>query len=414
MPLLVPASSWNPDDEGLDDWLEGYLRRTYPFVGDEAPGLLADRRILPVLDGLDEVAVAHRRRAYQAFEDAADRPILATLRSHEYSRLVRRGSPLTGVAVIRTQRVHVDDIVAILRGSNDGSAWEPVFAALRSRPSGALARTLSVPQTLALARTAYASPGSDPSELLDPALRRPADLEAHLLRRYLPAAYTPDPRSRAAGLIQWAPGRPVRWLQTLARLMDDVGTPEFVWWRLERAVPRLALVLLAAALGLLSAAPSLLLVPDGDGFAETFSGCLGAAAVVSFFWAAADLPNATGATSLLARSPGRALRRSFLFLASGLALLTTSWLAFGAEVVPTFGVAGFLATLFWSGPWGRWMLTRAILAVRGDLPFRLPAFLADAVRLGVLRTSGSSYRFSHYRLQELLVSSPTTDVHGTS
>ncbi|MGI5527501.1 hypothetical protein ACQEVX_08780 [Streptomyces syringium] len=55
-----------------------------------------------------------------------------------------------------------------------------------------------------------------------------------------------------------------------------------------------------------------------------------------------------------------------------------------------------------SRAWTRFLITRALLAVRGDLPWRLLAFLSDARDRGILRQSGGAYQFRHIRLQEQL------------
>jgi hypothetical protein len=53
-------------------------------------------------------------------------------------------------------------------------------------------------------------------------------------------------------------------------------------------------------------------------------------------------------------------------------------------------------------PWAAYRLAHLSLAVRGRLPWRLFAFLADAHRLGVLRQAGAVYQFRHARLQDHL------------
>ncbi|MEU8190314.1 hypothetical protein AB0C00_23915, partial [Micromonospora carbonacea] len=53
--------------------------------------------------------------------------------------------------------------------------------------------------------------------------------------------------------------------------------------------------------------------------------------------------------------------------------------------------------------WGRFGVARAWFAVRGELPWRLLAFLDDAHRRGVLRQIGGVYQFRHARLRERLL-----------
>ncbi|MEU9956566.1 NACHT domain-containing protein [Streptomyces sp. NPDC050982] len=52
--------------------------------------------------------------------------------------------------------------------------------------------------------------------------------------------------------------------------------------------------------------------------------------------------------------------------------------------------------------WPRFLLLRALLALRGQLPWCLMAFLADARGRELLRQSSGTYQFRHVRLQEAL------------
>jgi hypothetical protein len=53
--------------------------------------------------------------------------------------------------------------------------------------------------------------------------------------------------------------------------------------------------------------------------------------------------------------------------------------------------------------WGTWLVfARVWLPAHGRLPWRLPEFLEDAYRRGVLRRSGAVYQFRHARLQDHL------------
>ncbi len=65
-----------------------------------------------------------------------------------------------------------------------------------------------------------------------------------------------------------------------------------------------------------------------------------------------------------------------------------------------------------SRAWPRFLGSRLWLALRGDVPWRLFAFLADARGRGILRQSGSAYQFRHIRLQEALAGAPTYPATG--
>jgi hypothetical protein len=52
--------------------------------------------------------------------------------------------------------------------------------------------------------------------------------------------------------------------------------------------------------------------------------------------------------------------------------------------------------------WPRWLLARSWLAAKGQVPWRLVAFLADAHKRGVVRQQGAVYQFRHIELQRRL------------
>ncbi|MBC3989924.1 NACHT domain-containing protein [Streptomyces sp. AC563] len=75
------------------------------------------------------------------------------------------------------------------------------------------------------------------------------------------------------------------------------------------------------------------------------------------------------------------------------------------ELGPLIG-ASLTLILLTSRAWPRFLLVRAWLALRGELPWRLMAFLADARRRELLRQVGGVYQFRHIRLQETLAGVP--------
>jgi len=52
--------------------------------------------------------------------------------------------------------------------------------------------------------------------------------------------------------------------------------------------------------------------------------------------------------------------------------------------------------------WPTFFITRCWLAIRGQLPWHLMRFLADAHRRGALRQAGAVYQFRHAQLQQIL------------
>jgi hypothetical protein len=79
LPVLVPISSWNPQAEHLQAFLARRLGEDYPplsLPGDGesvAAALIAGRRVLPILDGLDELSTELHPRAVSELNAAAGR-----------------------------------------------------------------------------------------------------------------------------------------------------------------------------------------------------------------------------------------------------------------------------------------------------------------------------------------------------
>ncbi|GGY87591.1 NACHT domain-containing protein [Streptomyces poonensis] len=242
VPVLAPLHTWNPRAYAYREWLAELLSRDHPYLRARADrtSTLAQRmtdtrRVMPVLDGLDELAPSLRTAAIaQLNRSLADNePLVVTSRADEYEAALA-GRPLTGAAVIELQHLSVSETCAYLRlavrPGRDG-IWRDVVTRLAEEPHGRLASALSTPLMVSLARTAYGETGADPAELLDE--RRFAtreQIEQHLLDAFLPTAYGPDP-----------PPAVLPRLRFLARHLTALHTQELAWWELYRAVPRWAL-----------------------------------------------------------------------------------------------------------------------------------------------------------------------------
>lgn len=258
VPVLLPLSSWDPRNEHLYTWLARRLTEEYPGLGNAAAygphaaqRLVADERVMPVLDGLDETPPELQAAAIDAIDlaTAGGRPLVVTCRRTEYEDAVlREGAILASATVVEMQPVDIEDAARFLaaRQHPGRSCWQPVIEHLRHRPRGPLGQVMSTPLMVDLARTAYSDPASDPAELSD-AARFPdrASLEEHLLDAFLPAAYPQQlPRlSSAAGirpasLLQYEPDQTRRWLTFLAQHLQSARTRDLAWWQLAEAIPQ--------------------------------------------------------------------------------------------------------------------------------------------------------------------------------
>jgi transcriptional regulator with XRE-family HTH domain len=276
VPVIFSLGSWNPTVTPLRDWIIGQLLRDYPGLVAKAPGgstlaaaLVETGRVLPLLDGFDEIAEGLHRSALEAL-NGTSLPLLLTSRPDEYARAVAASDVLTWAAGVELTGLTPADLDGYLPrttrraadGDNPGTAWNPVLVELRDRPDSPaaanLAEVLSTPLMVVLARTVYSdSPGQAPSVLLDTdRFPTAAALEDHLLSSFVPTVYSRQPPQLPAGgrsrpHRNWEPHRAQHWLGYLAQHLDRLDTPNLAWWQLGNSLrrsTRILAVVLACAL----------------------------------------------------------------------------------------------------------------------------------------------------------------------
>lgn len=242
VPILLAAASWDPAAEHLDAWAIRRLTEDYPALGSQDTArLVADGRVMIVVDGLDELPVDLHAAALDGVNRASGiRPVVVTCRSDEYHAAVSRfGTFLSGAAVVQLAPVHADAVAAHIAKTSLDARWRPVTEVLVAEPFDDVAEALSSPLMVYLARTAYASPRTEPRELL--AFPTREAVERHLLNAYVPTVYGPRvdvvdtyrPRRRSS---RWPIEDVARWLTFLAKWPGQ----EFAWWHLALATPRWA------------------------------------------------------------------------------------------------------------------------------------------------------------------------------
>ncbi|MFF2652683.1 trypsin-like peptidase domain-containing protein [Streptomyces sp. NPDC058045] len=316
VPVIFSLGSWDPA-VSLHDWMCDRLVRDYPDLNVPAPdgsspadSLLHGGRVLPILDGFDEIAGASQSAALRAI-NATTMPLLLTSRPKEYATAVRhpKGAVLRGAAGIMLDPLDLEALAEYLRraspplagGDETRTAWEPVLKELSEESRGAGARNvaeaLSTPLMVALARTVYhgARDQQDdqqgdqqddqqdgqqgdqqgdqqdedrpqPTELLDTARFPTATaVEDHLLSAFVPAAYDRPPvgpRTSGTGAPvprrrRWDPERAEHWLGYLAWHLDRLGqgervTRDLAWWELGTTMRRSARTLAVGGLASLA------------------------------------------------------------------------------------------------------------------------------------------------------------------
>lgn len=104
IPAVFNLSSWATLRRPLDQWLVEQLTERYGIPAEQAAGWVAAGEVLPLLDGLDEVAEQHRDACAEAIAAFHGRqpltPIAVCCRQAEYARL-RSELPLYGTVAIQ-------------------------------------------------------------------------------------------------------------------------------------------------------------------------------------------------------------------------------------------------------------------------------------------------------------------------
>ncbi len=242
VPVLLTASSWDPGEVPLDDWIVRMLATSYYHGRADIPRrLLLAGKILPVLDGVDEIPEIDRRGAVRGINAALgrDRPVVVTCRSTEYAEVVRDGAaPLRKAATVEVRPVAGADSVAYLSEVQwpSGTDWAPVYKALRDRPGSSVAAALSTPLMVSLARMAYQRAGGPPARLLDETeFPDRHSIEDFLVDQVIEAAYAPDPLPTGevghAPSGRWSATQARRWLTYLARYTHRHRERDLAWWK---------------------------------------------------------------------------------------------------------------------------------------------------------------------------------------
>lgn len=231
VPVRFSLAGWDTD-RPLQEWLAHQVHQQFRDQGitlADAAVLVDRHRILPVLDGLDEMDTdanpAGRRRAARALQELNDyqhstgsAPAILTCRITQYEDLAALDLRMREAARIELDPVSPGQAAAYLTSrSTSPDRWRPVIDMLTTAPGGTLARALATPWRLNLAATAYEERHPDtlaylrePDHLLT--MGSPSAVRDHLLARYLPAAAHQHPTRPG----RYRPDQAHHWLATLA------------------------------------------------------------------------------------------------------------------------------------------------------------------------------------------------------
>lgn len=290
IPVIFGLRSWEPGTE-LDEWLTGQLTGLYyaPLLTKElASELVTSGRILPILDGFDEITPAQRAEFLELLNDESGRPVILTSRTGQYLG-VGSDAPdddsnhtvLANAEVIELTALSLHEVGAYLReqprkrklparasaplGQELPSAWEPVVSPLvgetppkrgDKKTVASLREALSTPLMVAIARDVYKS--ENPENLIKQKFRTGRDAERYLLESFVPAIYAGASGHRS----RWTPQqrkqvdkaeRHFRYLAAHLQGPEGKRPTGIAWWEFggtgkKSAMNRAALCGLAAGL----------------------------------------------------------------------------------------------------------------------------------------------------------------------
>jgi NACHT domain-containing protein len=274
VPVFVSMASWDPGRDSLRAWLERRLPVDYPGLGtivsrggersSRIAILLDEQRIVPVLDGLDEMPARSQVAAINRLDEAfagLKRPLrlLMSCRTEDYQEAAGKPEkgrhPLGAAAAIELHPLDPDKVSSYLGARGNDPRWVPVDAKLRQPGGGTgLAQALKTPLYASLASAIYNAGHAavrgkprEPVELCG--LPDPESVHNHLLDEFIPAVYAEERAKRdrrAEGGEDEEDEEPQRlpaerWLMILADYLTngrDEPTTSLEWWNLKGLAPR--------------------------------------------------------------------------------------------------------------------------------------------------------------------------------
>jgi hypothetical protein len=276
VPVMLSLGSWAPerDNLNLDTWLKQQLTVNHPVLKSGLLSELVDaRRILPVLDGLDELAKAKRPEALLALNRAfveGSSPMILTCRTTAYHDAVLGADVLRLSAVVEANALPPATVATALADyvtPPHADRWRLALDEVRGNPAGPLVRALSTPLMLWLLKAAYQNPTTKPGELVN--LNQRA-IEEHLLDSLVPAVFQfhPELDGRAA-VRRWPEAKAERWLGFLASAMTARSTSSLQWWDLKGIadpwlVPALIGITFGTPVAMAAVVGALVGVPNGS------------------------------------------------------------------------------------------------------------------------------------------------------
>jgi DNA-binding XRE family transcriptional regulator/Cdc6-like AAA superfamily ATPase len=226
IPFILNLSSWalGRSRLPLKQWIINELSDKYKITSEISKALIANNQLLPLLDGLDETAYAHRAACIDAINsfhhDHSLLPIVVCSRIDEYL-LQERKLSLRGA--VEVQPLVMEQIEWYLTDMNDEEGYvENVCMAIHE--DAKLQELVSTPLTLSILTTlAY------DQQLVEKLLRETPERR----RQYVLTRYIRRMLSRRRAKTYYEPQQTLYWLSWLAQQMARRNQSEFYLERMQ-------------------------------------------------------------------------------------------------------------------------------------------------------------------------------------
>lgn len=214
IPVVFMLSAWSKEQPATDAWMIAQLHRTYGVPKKIGAAWVSDGHILPLLDGLDEVAVDCRAACVAAINTYRGNhvggwatPMVVCCRSEEYHTLPALQRAMT----VAVQVLSHSEIDAYLRLG--GRPLAGVRAVLKDDPT--LYEMLKIPLFLSMITLAFVDTPAKELRSVAPLEMRRAAIFATFVRRM----FAPDPPGKGEDL-RYPRRRILRALRWLAQRLD--------------------------------------------------------------------------------------------------------------------------------------------------------------------------------------------------
>ncbi len=220
MPIVFPLSSWATRQQPLGEWMIEELIGKYQVPQQLARTWVETDQILPLLDGLDEVAAENRTTCIEAIntyqQQHAFLPLVVSSRSADYLAQTARVKLTSAVTIQPLTQQQVDEYLA--------QAGEPLWALrVALHQDTALRELAETPLMLSILTLTYH--GMPVEELLRGGI---APTRQQVFERY-----TERMLSRRGTIPSYSPQQTKGWLSWLARQMQRQGQTVFYLERLQ-------------------------------------------------------------------------------------------------------------------------------------------------------------------------------------